>query len=76
MKDFRKTRGEVSVDPDLIRRGEQQLLSEIRLIEKWMHELNALPHKDAANIELMTTYQDMLRSREDMLAILREQTTQ
>ena len=73
MKDFRKDRGEVSIDPELILQGEQQLLSEIRLLEKWLKALKAAPSKDA---RLITIYQDMLRSRQDMLAILRKQTKQ
>jgi hypothetical protein len=76
MKDLRKNRGEVSVDPELIRQGEQQLLSEISLLEQWLKTLDAAPHKDASTSKSITTYQDMLRSRQDMLAILRKQAKQ
>jgi len=76
MKDFRKNRGEVSIDPELLSQGEQQLFSEIRLLEKWLNALNATASKDATDIRLITTYQDMLRSRQDMLEILRKQEKQ
>lgn len=74
MKDFRKNReGKVSVAPELITQGERQLCSEISLIEQWLKKLEAEPYKDATAIKLITKYQDMLRSRQDMLAILRKQ---
>ena len=40
MKDFRKNSGEVSIDPELIRRGEQQLCSEISLLKQWLQGLD------------------------------------
>lgn len=76
MKDLRKTRAEVAIDPELIKQGEQQLRSEIELLEQWLRTLDAAPRKDASNRKSINTYQDMLRSRQDMLAILRKQTKQ
>lgn len=76
MKDFRKNRAEVSIDPQLIRQGERQLLSEISLIEKWLKTNGTASGEDAAHRKLISTYQDMLRSRQDMLAILRKQAKQ
>tara|TARA_R100001377_G_scaffold38467_1_gene21406 strand:- start:2104 stop:2334 length:231 start_codon:yes stop_codon:yes gene_type:complete len=73
MKDFRKSRGGVSIDPELIRRGERQLLSEISLLEQWLKALRSTPEKSELNRDTINSYQDMLRSRQDMLAILREQ---
>ena len=69
MKDFRKNSGEVSIDPELIRRGEQQLCSEIGLLKQWLQALRASSDQSA----LISTYQDMLSSRQDMLEILRKQ---
>ena len=63
MKDFRKNSGEVSIDPELIRRGEQQ----------WLQALRASSDQSAFNSNLISTYQDMLSSRQDMLEILRKQ---
>lgn len=76
MKDLRKNCGEVSIDPALIRQGEQQLLSEISLLKKWLKTLDAAPRKDTSTSKSISTYQDMLRSRQDMLAILRKQAKQ
>lgn len=76
MKDFRKNRAEVSIDPQLIRQGEQQLLSEISLIETWLKANSVASGEDSPNTKLVSTYQDMLRSRQDMLAILRKQAKQ
>jgi len=73
MKDFRKTRGEVFVDSEVISQGELQLLGEIALIESWLKTLDAQPPDDLARVKSRTIYQDMLRSRQDMLAILRKQ---
>lgn len=76
MKDFRKARGKVSIDPELISQGEQQLLSEISLLEHWLKALETAPHKGPSSSNSITTYQDMLRSRQEMLAILRKQARQ
>ena len=73
MKDFRKNSGEVSIDPELIRRGEQQLCSEISLLKQWLQGLRDSSDQSAFNSNLISTYQDMLRSRQDMLEILRKQ---
>lgn len=73
MQDFRKNRGEVSIDPELISRGEQQLCSEISLLTQWLQALRASSDQCAFNSNLISTYQDMLRSRQDMLVILRKQ---
>ena len=73
MQDFRKNRGEVSIDPELIRRGEQQLRSEISLLKQWLQALRASSDQSTFNSNQISTYQDMLRSRQDMLEILRKQ---
>ena len=73
MKDFRKNGGEVSIDPELIRRGEQQLCNEISLLKQWLQALRDSSDQSAFNSNLISTYQDMLRSRQDMLEILRKQ---
>ena len=72
MKDLRKDLVEVSIAPELLVRGEQQLLSEIKLLEQWLQTLDASPRKDAVSTQSLNTYRDMLRSRQDMLAILRK----
>lgn len=73
MKDFRNNRGEVSIDPELIRRGEQQLCNEISLLNQWIEALRASSDRSPFNSNLISIYQDMLRSRQDMLEMLRKQ---
>lgn len=77
MKDFRKNRGgEVPIDPELLEQGERQLCSEISLLEQWLKKLKTAANQDAITSKSITTYEDMLRSRQDMLAILRKQAKQ
>ncbi len=59
--------GNVSIDQKLIEEGTAQLTSEIKVLEAWLEELAALDNGDAEVIAARKSYNDMLRSRKEML---------
>jgi hypothetical protein len=63
----------VSIDKKLIEEGTQQLNNEIRVLEAWLIELEALDNSDAEIIAARKSYKDMLRSRKEMLSTLTKQ---
>ncbi len=63
----------VSIDKKLIEEGTQQLNNEIRVLETWLIELEALDNSDAEIIAARKSYKDMLRSRKEMLSTLTKQ---
>ncbi|MCB1664568.1 MAG: hypothetical protein KDI28_02240 [Pseudomonadales bacterium] len=73
MKDLRKPRTVASIDSALLLSGERQLQHEIRLLQDWIAELEAREDKQPSDNLALSTYRDMLRSREDMLEALRQQ---
>ena len=65
--------GNVSIDQKLIEEGTAQLTSEIKVLEAWLEELAALDNGDAEVIAARKSYNDMLRSRKEMLNSLAKQ---
>ena len=55
------------IEPDLLDRGISQLHAEIRILQEWLDSLDANEH------EPRRAYEDMLRSRHEMLTTLQEQ---
>ncbi|MGJ8689317.1 MAG: hypothetical protein ACSHXZ_07335 [Gammaproteobacteria bacterium] len=73
MKDKRSTPTTVAIDPDLKSQAEEQLRKEITLIEHWMKNLEPRSGTDTNATQLNLKYQDMRRSRQDMLDALQKQ---
>lgn len=55
------------LEPELLERGINQIRAEIDILQSWLDSL------DLAEDEPRRTYEDMLRSRREMLATLQEQ---
>lgn len=55
------------VEPDLLEQGISQLSMEIQILNDWLNNI------DPAEIEPRRSYEDMLRSRHEMLLSLTEQ---
>jgi len=73
MKDKRSTPGTVTIDPDLKNLAEEQLSKEIALIDHWVKNLEPRSPTDSNTAQLHLKYQDMRRSRQDMLDALQKQ---
>jgi len=65
---------EVSIDHKLVEEGTQQLNSEIAVLETWLQELEGSDSEDAEILAARKSYNDMLRSRREMLSSLTRQT--
>lgn len=63
----------ISIDQKLIEEGTAQLTSEIKVLEAWLRELDASDADDAEVIAARKSYNDMLRSRKEMLSTLSKQ---
>ncbi|MDO8908860.1 MAG: hypothetical protein Q7W55_10235 [Pseudohongiella sp.] len=57
------------IEPDLLEQGISQLSMEIQILNDWLDDL------DPAETEPRRSYEDMLRSRHEMLQSLTEQKT-
>jgi hypothetical protein len=57
------------IEPDLLDQGIAQLSMEIKILKDWIAGL------DSNETEQRTAYQDMLRSRQEMLSSLQDQKT-
>lgn len=57
------------LEPELLERGINQIRAEIDILQSWLDSL------DPAESEPRHTYEDMLRSRREMLVSLQEQQT-
>lgn len=63
----------INIDQKLIEEGTTQLTNEIEVLETWLADLK---DKDASDTEVAATrksYDDMLRSRKEMLSSLTKQ---
>ncbi len=74
MKDRRKPAEIIAIDQDLIKQGTAQLSSEIKLLEAWLHDLEQSTDYDQEATEAKQSYNDMLRSRKEMLNTLVHQS--
>ena len=63
----------ICIDQKLIDEGTTQLTSEINVLEAWLLELNDSKDADAEAIAARKSYNDMLRSRKEMLSTLAKQ---
>lgn len=72
-KDQSESTDNVSIDQKLIEEGTAQLTSEIEVLEAWLRELDASDENDAEVMATRKSYNDMLRSRKEMLSTLNEQ---
>lgn len=63
----------ISIDQQLIEEGTQQLSSEIEVLEAWLVELEEQDARDSESIATRKSYDDMLRSRKEMLSTLTKQ---
>ena len=70
MNDQRKPVRRRPPDPVVLSQGEQQLQAEITLLTTWIRTLEVADSPDATHRSRLRTYQDMLRSRQEMLLIL------
>ena len=65
---------QISIDQKLIDEGTAQLASEIKVLESWLNELNSLESGDAESEAARKSYNDMLKSRREMLNTLNKQS--
>jgi|TARA_B110000971_G_scaffold140682_1_gene143800 hypothetical protein len=63
------------MDQRLIEEGTAQLTSEIEVLEAWLRELEMLKGNDIETVAARKSYNDMLRSRREMLSSLDQQST-
>ena len=63
----------ITIDQKLIDEGTAQLASEIKVLEAWLDELETSGDNDAEVITTRKSYNDMLRSRKEMLNTLESQ---
>ena len=64
----------ISIDQQLIEEGTTQLNSEIQVLETWLRELDATDVNDVEAIAARKSYNDMLRSRKEILSTLAKQS--
>lgn len=63
----------ITIDQKLIDEGTAQLASEIKVLEAWLEELETSDDNNAEVIATRKSYDDMLRSRKEMLNTLENQ---
>jgi len=64
----------LSIDQKLIEEGTAQLTSEIEVLEAWLRELEMLNGDDIETLAARKSYNDMLRSRREMLSSLDQES--
>jgi len=72
-KDQSDARDNVSIDQKLVEEGTIQLRNEIEVLEVWLRELETSDENDVEVIAARKSYNDMLRSRKEMLSTLAKQ---
>tara|TARA_B100000029_G_scaffold50599_1_gene46008 strand:+ start:507 stop:758 length:252 start_codon:yes stop_codon:yes gene_type:complete len=72
-KDQSGSEANISIDQKLVEEGTAQLRSEIEVLEAWLLELEASDENDVEVIAARKSYNDMLRSRREMLSTLAKQ---
>ena len=60
----------INIDEKLIEEGIGQLASEIKVLENWLEELEISDDGDSEIVAARKSYNDMLRSRREMLSAL------
>lgn len=61
---------EINIDQQLVAEGIAQLASEIKVLETWLKELESSAKNDSDTTAARKSYNDMLRSRKEMLSAL------
>ena len=74
MDQVRSNKNQISIDQKLIDEGTAQLTSEIKVLESWLNELNSSESGDPESEAARKSYNDMLRSRKEMLNTLTKQS--
>ena len=69
-----RKQAQINIDKQLIDEGTAQLTSEIKVLESWVNELDAAESKDPESEAARKSYNDMLRSRREMLNTLTKQS--
>tara|TARA_B100000686_G_C16058517_1_gene603458 strand:- start:51 stop:299 length:249 start_codon:yes stop_codon:yes gene_type:complete len=64
----------IAIDEDLIAEGTSQLINEIRVLEEWLSELDSSKAGDPEIRAARKSYNDMLKSRREMLNTLAKQS--
>ena len=64
----------ININKQLIDEGTAQLTSEIKVLESWLNELDASESTDPESEAARKSYNDMLRSRKEMLNTLTKQS--
>ena len=64
----------INIDQKLIEEGTEQLRNEIEILETWLNELSKSDENDSEVIAARKSYNDMLRSRKEMLSSLAKQS--
>lgn len=73
-QDHSSSTDNVTIDQKLIEEGTAQLTSEIEVLEAWLRELEASDGSDSEVLAARKSYNDMLRSRKEMLSTLAKQS--
>ncbi len=64
---------DLEIDQKLIAEGAMQLTGEIKVLEAWLRELDEAEEENEEILAVRKSYNDMLRSRKEMLNTLEKQ---
>ncbi|MCY3565303.1 MAG: hypothetical protein OXH27_03895 [Gammaproteobacteria bacterium] len=64
---------DLEIDQKLIAEGAMQLTGEIKVLEAWLRELDEAEEENEEILAVRKSYNDMLRSRKEMLTTLEKQ---
>lgn len=64
---------DLEIDQKLIAEGAMQLTGEIKVLEVWLRELDEAEEENEEILAVRKSYNDMLRSRKEMLSTLEKQ---
>tara|TARA_Y100000814_G_scaffold261943_1_gene213419 strand:+ start:389 stop:628 length:240 start_codon:yes stop_codon:yes gene_type:complete len=67
-------KSQITIDQKLIDEGTAQLTNEIKVLESWLNELDAAESADPESKAARKSYNDMLKSRKEMLNTLNKQS--
>ena len=65
---------QITIDQKLIDEGTAQLTNEIKVLESWLNELDASESANPESKAARKSYNDMLKSRKEMLNTLNKQS--
>ncbi len=73
MDDREYENSDLEIDQKLIAEGAMQLNGEIKVLETWLRELDDAEEENEEILAVRKSYNDMLRSRREMLSSLEKQ---